>query len=102
MFLLLLSLTDICVGFRGRTRPNLLRQETTSIMCAVRILYHLLADEKRASEYEAIESRLLGVVNGGLEYFLLLSSEVHRESWTPVVLLILIRILQLQPDQVMY
>ena len=102
LFLLLLSLTDICVGFRGRTRPNLLRQETTSIMCAVRILYHLLADEKRASEYEAIESRLLGVVNGGLEYFLLLSSEVHRESWTPVVLLILIRILQLQPDQVMY
>lgn len=71
-------------------------------MCAVRILYHLLADENRASEYEAIESRLLGVVNGGLEYFLLLSSEVHRESWTPVMLLILIRILQLQPEQVMY
>lgn len=69
-------------------------------MCAVRILYLLLADESRESEYDAIESRLLGVVNGGLEYFLLLSSEIHRESWTPVVLLILIRILQLRPEQV--
>ena len=88
------------LGFRGRTRPNLLRQETTSIMCAVRILYHLLADESRSSEHHDVETRLLGLVNGGLEYFLLLSSEVHREAWTPVLLLILTRFLQLQPDQV--
>ena len=78
----------------------MLRQETTSIVCALRILYHLLADENRAGEYDVIESRLLGIVNGGLEYFLLLSSEIHRESWTPVILLILVRILQLQPHQV--
>ena len=69
-------------------------------MCAVRVLYHLLADENRSGEYAAIEGRLLGLVNGGLEYFLLLSSEVHTESWTPVLLLILTRILQLQPHQV--
>lgn len=87
-------------GFRGRTRPNLLRQETTSIMCAIRILYHLLADENRENEHDVIERRLLTLVNGGLEYFLLLSSEIHRESWTPVILLILIRLLQLQPGQV--
>lgn len=87
-------------GFRGRTRPNLFRQETTSIMCALRILYHLLADESRISEYEAVESRLLSLVNGGLEYFLSLSSEVHREAWTQILLLILVRTLQLQPGQV--
>ena len=70
------------------------------MMCAVRILYHLLADDSRSSDSEAIESRLLGVVNGGLEYFLLLSSEIHREAWTPALLLILVRILQLPATQV--
>lgn len=96
----ILTLSSIFLGFRGRTRPNLLRQETTSMMCAIRILYHLLWDENRFSDYDTIESRLLGVINGGLEYFLLLTSEIHREAWTQVLLLILARILQLQPDQV--
>ncbi len=96
----LLIILMLHLGFRGRTRPNLLRQETTSIMCAIRILYHLLSDENRSSDYDTIESRLLGVINGGLEYFVLLSSEIHREAWTPVLLLILSRILQLQSDQV--
>ena len=70
-------------------------------MCALRILYHLLADESRIGDFVAIETRLLDMVNGGLEYFLLLSSEVHRESWTPVLLLNLTRMLQLKPDQVL-
>lgn len=90
----------LMLGFRGRTRPNLLLQETTSIICAIRILYHLLSDRNRLSDYDVIERRLLGVINGGLEYFLLLSSEIHREAWTQVLLLILTRMLQLHPDQV--
>lgn len=69
-------------------------------MCAIRILYHLLADKNRLSDYDVIEGRLLGVIDGGLEYFLLLSSEIHRDAWTQVLLLILVRILQLEPDQV--
>lgn len=71
-----------------------------SIMCAIRILYHLLSDENRSADYNAIQSRLLKLVNGGLEYFLLLSSEIHREAWTAVLLLILTRMLQLDPEQV--
>ena len=46
-------------GFRGRTRPNLFRQETTSLGCALRILYRMLADEERADDYLVIEERLL-------------------------------------------
>ena len=46
-------------GFRGRTRPNLLRQETTSLGCALRILYRMLADGERADDYLVIEERLL-------------------------------------------
>ena len=58
-------------GFRGRTRPNLLRQETTSLTCALRVLYHMLADGEREGDYHLIEERLLrsgvGRVEGGKE-----------------------------------
>ncbi len=70
-------------------------------MCAVRILYQLLSDrENRKTDYDTVETRLLAMINGGLEYFILLSSEVHREAWTQVLLLILVRMLQLHPQQV--
>ena len=93
---------DCSIGFRGRTRPNLLRQETTSMSCALRILYHMLCDENRVDDRQVIEERLLDLVNGGLDYFIALSSELHRESWTPVLLLIFSRILQLPTDKVQY
>jgi len=69
-------------------------------MCGLRILYHMLADEEREGDHKAVETRLLQLVNGGLEYFLQLTSEVHREAWTPVLLLIFVRMLQLQSQQV--
>lgn len=72
-------------------------------MCAMRILYHMLADEDRMeNNQEIVEKRLLELVNGGLKYFLQLTSEVHREAWIPVLLLMFIRIMQLHSDQVSY
>ena len=68
--------------------------------CAVRILYHMLGDGNREDDQQVIEERLLQLVNGGLEYFLALSSELHRDSWTPVLLLIFSRIVQLPADKV--
>ena len=68
--------------------------------CAVRILYHMLGDENREDDHQVIEERLLQLVNSGFEYFLLLSSELHRESWTSVLLLIFSRILLLTTDEV--
>ena len=70
------------------------------MLCAVRILYHMLCDENRVDDYQIIEERLLDLVNGGLEYFIALTSELHRDSWTPVLLLTFARILQLPPDKV--
>jgi brefeldin A-inhibited guanine nucleotide-exchange protein len=86
-------------GFRGRTRPNLLRQETTSLTCSLRILYLMISDEERQDSYHLMEQRLLSVVTRALSYFLLLSSEMHREAWTPVLLLCFTRLLQLTPQQ---
>ena len=61
----------------------------------------MLTDEERMqSNSEVVESRLLQLVNGGLEYFLGFTSEVHREAWTPVLLLMFVRMLQLQSHQV--
>ena len=71
------------------------------MMCALRILFQMLADESRSVDYEPIESRLLQLVGASFEYFLSLSSEIHRESWTPSLLLIFMRILQLPTDQVL-
>lgn len=72
-------------------------------MCAMRILYHMLADEGRMEhDHELVETRLLQLVNGALEYFLQLTSEVHREAWTQVLLLLFIRMLQLHSDHVSF
>ena len=70
------------------------------MLCALRILYHMLCDENRVDDLQVIEERLLDLVNGGLDYFITLSSELHRDSWTPVLLLIFSRILQLPTDKV--
>ena len=60
----------------------------------------MLADKERVADYNIVEARLLQLVNGGLEYFLQLTSEVHREAWTSVLLLIFVQMLQLQSQQV--
>ena len=60
----------------------------------------MLGDENRVDDHQVIEERLLQLVNGGFEYFIALSSELHRDSWTPVLLLIFSRILQLPADKV--
>lgn len=72
------------------------------MVCALRILYQMMADESRDSDHELIESRLLKLVGGSLEYYLSLSSEIFRESWGPGLLLIFTRMLQLPSDQVNY
>ena len=70
--------------------------------CALRILYHMLGDENRVEDQQVIEERLIQLVNGSFEYFLALSSELHRDSWTTVLLLIFSRILQLPAEKVRY
>ena len=71
------------------------------MMCAMRLLYHMLADESRMEhDHELVQTHLLQLVNGALEYFLQLTSEVHREAWTQVLLLLFVRMLQLRSNHV--
>lgn len=82
-------------GFRGTAKPNLMNQETQSLACALRVLFKMYNDETHRSNWPSIESRLEEVTREGLEYFLALSNEVHRDAWTPILLLLLTRILKM-------
>jgi brefeldin A-inhibited guanine nucleotide-exchange protein len=85
-------------GFKGSVKPNLLKQETQSIACVLRILFKMYSDENRRDDWTEIEQRLINVCKEALEYFLALQSEPHREAWTSLLLLIMTRLLKM-PDQ---
>jgi brefeldin A-inhibited guanine nucleotide-exchange protein len=46
-------------GFKGKEKPNLLKHETQSLACMLRILFKMLNDESRKDDTAQIQSRLL-------------------------------------------
>lgn len=84
-------------GFKGSVKPNLLKQETQSLACVLRILFKMYGDENRQNDWIDIEQRLINVCKEALEYFLSLQSEPHRDAWTSLLLLIMTRLLKM-PD----
>lgn len=87
-------------GFKGTTRPNLLKQETQSIACVLRIMFKMYGDEMRRADWADIQRQLIRVNQEALDYFLGLNSEVHREAWTTIMLLVLTRLLKMTDDRV--
>ncbi|XP_042880494.1 brefeldin A-inhibited guanine nucleotide-exchange protein 1-like isoform X2 [Penaeus japonicus] len=85
-------------GFKGSVKPNLLKQETQSLACALRILFRMLGDPSREEEWPQVQERLISVCRSGLEYFLSLP-ESHREAWTSLILLFLTNIHKMSDDQ---
>ncbi|GAB0091813.1 brefeldin A-inhibited guanine nucleotide-exchange protein 1 [Sergentomyia squamirostris] len=88
-------------GFKGTVRPNLLKQETQSLACVLRIFFKLYNDENRRTDWMDVERRLIAVNQEALDYFLNLQSETHRETWTSILLLVLTRLLKM-PDNRSY
>jgi len=82
-------------SFRGNMKPNLLKQETQSLACALRILFNMYSDEAHRTDWSKIEARLVEVACEALEYFLALANEAHRDAWTPILLLLLTRIIKM-------
>ncbi|XP_018403612.1 PREDICTED: brefeldin A-inhibited guanine nucleotide-exchange protein 2 [Cyphomyrmex costatus] len=82
-------------SFRGNMKPNLLKQETQSLACALRILFKMYSDEAHRTDWSKIEARLVEVACEALEYFLALANEAHRDAWTPILLLLLTRIIKM-------
>ncbi|RUS76389.1 hypothetical protein EGW08_015840 [Elysia chlorotica] len=86
-------------GFKGKAKPNLLKQETQSLACLFRILFRLYDDPARKDSWPEVEQKLLGVCQEALEYFLSLQSESHREAWASLLLLLLIRLLRMSDQR---
>ncbi|XP_030068916.1 brefeldin A-inhibited guanine nucleotide-exchange protein 2 isoform X1 [Microcaecilia unicolor] len=86
-------------GFKGKSKPNLLKQETSSLACGLRILFRMYVDEDRRDSWEDIQQRLLNVCSEALAYFVTLNSESHREAWTNLLLLFLTKTLKLSDQK---
>ena len=87
-------------GFKGSIKPNLLRQETASLACVLRIFFKMYGDENRRDDWPSIEQELVAVGKEALSYYLSLQSEAHREAWTSLLLLILTRLLKMEDNRV--
>lgn len=46
-------------GFKGKSKPNLLKQETSSLACGLRILFRMYTDESRRDAWKEVQRRLL-------------------------------------------
>ncbi|CAB1349808.1 unnamed protein product, partial [Coregonus sp. 'balchen'] len=86
-------------GFKGKSKPNLLKQETSSLACGLRILFRMYTDDSRQTAWEEVQRRLLKVCSEAVAYFLTLTSESHREAWTNLLLLFLTKVLKISDDR---
>ncbi|XP_075427392.1 brefeldin A-inhibited guanine nucleotide-exchange protein 2 [Ascaphus truei] len=86
-------------GFKGKSKPNLLKQETSSLACGLRILFRMYTDESRKDSWEDIQQRLLNVCSEALAYFITVNSESHREAWTNLLLLLLTKTLKVGDEK---
>ncbi len=88
-------------GFKGNAKPTLLRQETQSLACALRMLFRMSADGRFDAETRAVvSSRLIELCFAAVNDYLNLPFESYRGAWTPIILLVFSRILQLSDDEV--
>ncbi|CAL1607164.1 unnamed protein product [Knipowitschia caucasica] len=86
-------------GFKGKSKPNLLKQESSSLTCCLRILFKMNSDPRLEPCGAETQRRLLVVCTEALEYFISLTSESHRESWNSLLMLLLTRTLRLPDDK---
>lgn len=87
-------------GFKGKEKPNLLKHETQSLACMLRILFKMLSDETRKEYLSRVQERLIKICQGSLQYYLTLASENHRDSWDNIILLMLTKIFKLESNKV--
>uniref|UniRef100_A0A2K5Y2S1 ARF guanine nucleotide exchange factor 2 n=1 Tax=Mandrillus leucophaeus TaxID=9568 RepID=A0A2K5Y2S1_MANLE len=86
-------------SFKGKSKPNLLKQETSSLACCLRILFRMYVDENRRDSWGEIQQRLLTVCSEALAYFITVNSESHREAWTSLLLLLLTKTLKINDEK---
>ncbi len=56
------------VGFKGKSKPNLLKQETSSLACSLRILFRMYSDTQLQDSWPDIQTRLLQWVQSSASF----------------------------------
>jgi brefeldin A-inhibited guanine nucleotide-exchange protein len=69
--------------------PNLVKQETTALHAALAVLFRAYTDPHREGAWPGLETRLLHVATQVLRHFLELTGDKQRETWAPLLLLLL-------------
>lgn len=59
LFYELFELKSKLKGFKGKDKPNLLKHETQSLACILRILFKMINDESRKENSSAAQARLI-------------------------------------------
>lgn len=87
-------------GFmRNRAKPNLLKQETTSLGCALRVMFRMYAAEAHSDAVMGTETKILEVCHDTLERFVISIPPEARHVWAPYISLILREILDLDDER---
>ena len=86
-------------GFKGKAKPNLLKQETQSLACVLRILFRMYMDDTRTDVWNEVQERLVRVGQSALHYFISLQSEGHRDAWNNLLILLLTKTIKLHDDR---
>jgi hypothetical protein len=87
-------------GFmRNRSKPNLLKQETTSLGCSLRILFRMYEAESRKAMWADIEDRIQAVCTTTLFMFLSTVGKETRDIWIPIINLILREVVSMPEDR---
>ncbi|XP_018655097.1 putative brefeldin A-inhibited guanine nucleotide-exchange protein [Schistosoma mansoni] len=83
-------------GFKVKAKPNLLKQETHSLLCALRILFRLA--EEASDIREQADELLDHVILDAFHYYHGLIIDGHRHAWDPCLVLIITQLIQLSPS----
>ncbi|EDQ86494.1 uncharacterized protein MONBRDRAFT_33770 [Monosiga brevicollis MX1] len=87
-------------GFmRNRSKPNLLKQETTALSCSLRILFRLYETEDRREIWPEVEERINEMCSYTLKWYLAHVGPDTREIWLPIINLILREMLAMSDER---
>jgi len=86
-------------NFIGNAKPNLMKQETQALACALRLMFRVYLEDLRSDSWLEVEKRLIPLTHEVIQYFLTLSSETHSEAWTSVLILLFTQLSRLNNER---
>ncbi|XP_050430571.1 brefeldin A-inhibited guanine nucleotide-exchange protein 1 isoform X2 [Adelges cooleyi] len=78
---------------------NMVKQETQSVACVLRIVLKAICDESRRTHWDHAQNIAATVINDSLQYYLSLNNHNHRTAWNPILLLIFTKLYKLPEDK---